>query len=137
MRLFCILDLFIMVISAPSHFLQRLAIRQTWGSFAHRRDISMAFIIGALEKQSIEPSLKDESDMYGDIVRARFIENYSNLTLKTLSMFEWVERFCSRTKFILKADDDMYINFPRLLPFIEQHRSEEEQKIIYGRIAHG
>lgn len=120
--------------SAPLNFAQRLAIRQTWGHFAHRRDISMAFIIGTPKNQSIEKSLKNESDTYEDIIRARFIESDYNLTLKTISMFEWVDRYCSRAKFILKTSDDMFINVPKLLLFIKQHRTEEREKIIFGKV---
>lgn len=42
--------LIILITSAPSHFSARDAIRLTWGHYAQRLDVSMAFIIGKLKK---------------------------------------------------------------------------------------
>lgn len=38
--------LIILITSAPNHFSARDAIRLTWGHYAQRLDVSMAFIIG-------------------------------------------------------------------------------------------
>lgn len=95
----------------------------------------MAFVLGATNIQSIEDSLEAESYMYSDIIRGRFIDSYNNLTLKTISSLEWVDTYCSRAAFVLKTDDDMFINVLRLMSFIDKHRLEERQKIIFGRLA--
>ncbi|XP_031636839.1 N-acetyllactosaminide beta-1,3-N-acetylglucosaminyltransferase 3-like [Contarinia nasturtii] len=127
--------LLMLITSAPTHREARLAIRQTWGHYASRRDIAMAFVLGATNIQAIEDSLEAESYMYSDIIRGRFIDSYNNLTLKTISSLEWVDTYCSRAAFILKTDDDMFINVLRLMSFIDKHRLEERQKIIFGRLA--
>lgn len=93
----------------------------------------MAFVLGATNIQSIEDSLEAESYMYSDIIRGRFIDSYNNLTLKTISSLEWVDTYCSRASFVLKTDDDMFINVLRLMSFIEKHQSNE--RVIYGRLA--
>lgn len=125
--------LLILITSAPAHRDARLAIRQTWGHYATRRDIAMAFILGATNVQSIEDSLEAESYMYSDIIRGRFFDSYNNLTLKTISSLEWVDTYCSRAAFVLKTDDDMFINVQRLMSFIDKHRSDD--RVIYGRLA--
>lgn len=125
--------LLILITSAPTHRDARLAIRQTWGHYATRRDIAIAFILGATNVQSIEDSLEAESYMYSDIIRGRFIDSYNNLTLKTISSLEWVDTYCPHVSFILKTDDDMFINVPRLMSFIDKHRNDK--RIIYGRLA--
>lgn len=127
--------LLILITSAPTHRDARLAIRQTWGHYAARRDIAMAFVLGATNIQSIEDSLEAESYMYSDIIRGRFIDSYNNLTLKTISSLEWVDTYCPRASYVLKTDDDMFINVLRLMAFIDKHRLEERQKIIFGRLA--
>lgn len=73
--------------------------------------------------------------MYSDIIRGRFIDSYNNLTLKTISSLEWVDTYCPRAAYVLKTDDDMFINVLRLMAFIDKHRLEERQKIIFGRLA--
>lgn len=123
-----------MVRSAPRNLNQRIAIRETWGQYASRSDISMAFLIGTTNNQSVEESLKVESVMYGDLIRAHFREHYNNLTLKTISALEWMDTYCSRAEFMLNVDDDMFINVMQLLSFIDDNRSEADQKIIFGHI---
>lgn len=123
-----------MVISAPTNRDRRIAIRQTWGQYASGSNFSMAFLIGTTKNQSTEISLEAESDQYGDIIRAHFLEDYYNLTLKTISMLEWVDTYCSRVPFILHVDDDVFINVKRVMSFIDEHRLEAHQKIIFGQL---
>lgn len=121
-----------MVRSAPRNQNRRIAIRETWGQFVSYGNISIGFMIGTTNNQSIEDSLEVESDLYGDIVRAHFIEHYDNLTLKMISILEWADSYCSKAEFILNVDDDMFINVMQLMAFIENNRSAADQKIIFG-----
>ncbi|XP_008545396.1 beta-1,3-galactosyltransferase 5 [Microplitis demolitor] len=127
------MNLVIVVTSAPSHIEARTAIRQTWGHFGQRTDVSIVFILGTTKDNKLEKLIKYEEKIYADIIRGRFIDSYNNLTLKTISTLEWKNKFCSDAKFLLKTDDDMFINVPRLLSFIKQH--EKETNVIYGRLA--
>lgn len=125
----------ILVPSAPKNRIHRQCIRQTWGQYASRPDVAMAFIIGATNNSLVEDSLKTEFNMYNDFIRSRSIDDYYNLTLKTISLLEWVDKYCSRAAFILKIDDDVFLNGEKLFSFIDEHRAEEREKIIYGRLA--
>lgn len=125
--------LLIAITSAPSHESARLAVRETWGHFAIRKDIVVAFMLGATSNQTVNNRIEAEQQIYGDIIRGKFVDTYDNLTLKTISMLEWVDNFCSRAQFVLKTDDDMFINVSRLLEFIARHKPEE--RTIYGRLA--
>ncbi|KAG5890977.1 hypothetical protein JTB14_037963 [Gonioctena quinquepunctata] len=127
------LKLLIAVTSAPSHEIARLAVRETWGHFAIRKDIAIAFMLGATSNQTLNDKIEKEQEIYGDIIRGKFIDTYDNLTLKTISMLEWVDNFCPKAQFVLKTDDDMFINVSRLLAFIAKHKPE--QRAIYGRLA--
>lgn len=127
------LRLLILITSAPTHYDARLAIRQTWGSFATRRDISIGFILGSTQNPELDDKLAAENSMYGDLVRGHFLDSYNNLTLKTISTLEWVDRYCPKVLFVLKTDDDMFINIPRLLTFTDKHI--KDTRVIYGRLA--
>lgn len=37
-------------------------------------------------------------------------EKYENLANKSISIIEWIYMHCNRAKFILKVDDDMFLN---------------------------
>lgn len=126
------IKLIIVITSAPAHRDARLAIRQTWGHFASRRDIAIAFLLGTAGQQ-MDDAISAENYMYNDIIRGKFVDSYNNLTLKTISMLEWVNENCPKASFILKTDDDMFINVPKLLQFIEKKQSDK--RTIYGRLA--
>ncbi|XP_058063514.1 beta-1,3-galactosyltransferase 5-like [Anopheles bellator] len=126
-------SLLILVTSAPTHRDQRLAIRQSWGHYGSRRDISIGFIVGQTDDSRMEDQLAAESYMYSDLIRGNFIDSYKNLTLKTISLLEWTKLHCSNASFLLKTDDDMFINVPKLLQFMEVHNNQ--RRTIFGRLA--
>ena len=37
-----------------------------------------------------------------------------------MSTLEWMDTHCNRSEFLLKTDDDMFINVPNLLRFIDR-----------------
>lgn len=122
-----------LVHSAPSHTEARYAIRQTWGHYGTRRDIAIAFLVGRTSNATWESNLGQEQFMYGDIVRSNSYDSYDNLTLKTIAMLEWTDTYCGQAKFLLKVDDDMFINIPKLLDFTKSHWNDTRH--IYGRLA--
>ncbi|KAJ3639654.1 hypothetical protein Zmor_002999 [Zophobas morio] len=127
------IKLLIAITSAPSHEGARMAIRETWGHFASRKDIGIAFMLGSISNETVNSNIEKEQYLYGDIIRGKFRDTYDNLTLKTISMLEWVDNYCPKAAFVLKTDDDMFINVSRLLAFIAKH--SPEQRAIYGRLA--
>nr|CAI5850988.1 unnamed protein product [Callosobruchus analis] len=98
-----------------------------------RKDVAIAFILGLTSNQTLNNNIEKEQEIYGDIIRGKFIDTYDNLTLKTISVLEWVDNYCSKASFVLKTDDDMFINVSRLLAFIAKHKPET--RAIYGRLA--
>ncbi|XP_011865828.1 PREDICTED: beta-1,3-galactosyltransferase 5-like [Vollenhovia emeryi] len=127
------MDLVVIVMSAPTHLEARTAIRQTWGHFGQRSDMSVLFMLGTTFDARVEAILRKEQNMYNDVIRGRFLDSYSNLTLKTISTLEWVDTYCPKVKYLLKTDDDMFINVPRLLAFVYKHA--KDRNVIFGRLA--
>nr|XP_053620243.1 beta-1,3-galactosyltransferase 9-like [Plodia interpunctella] len=125
------LQLIIFVATAPSHFQQRHAIRMTWGHIHPK--IPVAFFIG-IPPDSIRPQILNESLHYKDIVIGRYCDTYENLALKSLSMLEWLNMYCPLVERMLKSDDDMFINIPRLLKFIEITKRRNIKKTIWGKL---
>lgn len=127
------LKLLIAVTSAPSHESARTAIRETWGNVAIRKDIAVAFMLGSTSNETVNSNIEKEQNLFGDIIQGKFIDTYDNLTLKTISMLEWVDKFCPKASYVLKTDDDMFINISKLLDFILKRTYEP--RAIYGRLA--
>ncbi|XP_052749453.1 beta-1,3-galactosyltransferase 5-like [Galleria mellonella] len=127
------LRLLMLVTSAPSHAAARDAVRLTWGHYAARADVALAFVLG-VPPDKMRPAVDAEDALYGDIIIGRFMDSYSNLTLKTLSMLEWVDTYCPRVPKILKTDDDMFINVPKLLDFASAPSRVNATKTIWGKV---
>ncbi|XP_044010403.1 beta-1,3-galactosyltransferase 1-like [Aphidius gifuensis] len=108
----------IIVITALNHEDRRIAIRQTWASKKriNNKKIAVNFL----------NLLKQESDKYGDIIQEPFIDSYYNLTIKVGMMLKWIKNNYPDTRYILKADDDVYIDIPNLLKNLSQHENSSE-----------
>ena len=111
--------LLIMVLSGPANFDRRTVIRKTWAS-----DPSMktrwktVFLLGHAVGDSIQNEyLKAEEIMYRDVIRGSQNEHYRNLTLKTQMGLEWASKYCD-FEFLLKADDDVFVNPYKLLDYL-------------------
>ncbi|GAB0087581.1 hypothetical protein DMENIID0001_019080 [Sergentomyia squamirostris] len=126
------LRLLILVMSAPDHFTQRESIRNSWGNFtADQRDIALGFLIGATNNETLKHKLLKENRSHGDLIRSKSFDIYRNLTLKSLAMLEWTMTYCPMVSFLLKTDDDTFINMKVLLEFMKNH---SENRTIYGYV---
>ncbi|XP_017060502.1 beta-1,3-galactosyltransferase 5 isoform X2 [Drosophila ficusphila] len=121
--------LLVLITSALHHEKARMSIRQTWMHYGVRRDVGMAFVMGQGSNTTIDQSLEQEGFMYGDLIRGHFLDSYDNLTLKTISLLEWADLHCPKAKFVLKTDDDMFINVPKLMSLMETLKANRS---IYG-----
>ncbi|XP_070564046.1 beta-1,3-galactosyltransferase 1-like [Ptychodera flava] len=120
-------DLFLLVLvsSRIVNFVRREAIRQTWGSvqvIGRTRIITM-FLIGSSLDDRVRKLVRTEKAEYDDIIMGDFIDSYYNLTVKSIMGFKWVKYYCPRAKFILKADDDMYLNYAAIVDFLPKANS--------------
>ncbi|XP_068624162.1 beta-1,3-galactosyltransferase 5-like [Battus philenor] len=127
------LRLLVLVTSAPSHASARDAVRLTWGHYAARSDVALGFVLGA-PPAALRPAIAAEDALYGDLIVGRSVDSYSNLTLKTLSMLEWADTYCPRAPRLLKTDDDMFINVPRLLQFATAPARVNATRSIWGKV---
>ena len=51
---------------------------------------------------------------HGDILQGSFVDSYNNMTLKTLNILIWYVGKCDGIPFLLKTDDDIFINTDNL-----------------------
>jgi hypothetical protein len=114
-----------LVHSKANHFRQRQVIRQTWAS---QRDlIRHVFLIGLADQTGLEKGtmdiqslLESENAKYSDLVQGEFVDHYRNLTYKNLMGLKWVGQYCPSVSFVLKSDDDAFIDVAQLRKFIER-----------------
>lgn len=119
--------LLVYVHAAPANLKKRQSIRQTWGDqdLLRRHNATLVFIMGSVSDQHLMALVGMESERYGDIVQEDFVDSYRNLTYKAIAGLKWAASFCSRATYILKTDDDILVNWYRLLDYV--HKVVEPQ----------
>jgi hypothetical protein len=105
----------VLVHSAPGHAALRQALRQTWAR--ERPGLRAVFLVG-VPAAGLEVALGQEGEAHGDLLQADFADSYRNLTMKHLTGYTWARDHCAAAAWILKADDDLFVDtlhLPRLL----------------------
>lgn len=70
-----------------------------------------AFAIVVTKDEDKQPEIEEFQDM----VVGNFQDSYTNLKRKLLMGLRGTIRLCSGVKYVLKADDDFYVQIPRLV----------------------
>ncbi|XP_053208096.1 beta-1,3-galactosyltransferase 5-like [Panonychus citri] len=114
------INLLAFVHSAPFNFDKRRIIRSTWASrrVQHLLGIKVIFLLGVTNSSSLQSVIDTESAQFGDLVQGNFADTYANLTYKHLMGYKWVLTFCREAKFIMKIDDDAYVDIFRVVSFL-------------------
>ncbi|XP_013065453.2 beta-1,3-galactosyltransferase 1-like [Biomphalaria glabrata] len=136
--------LLIVIPSVVAHKDRRDAIRRTWLRASEsnywprvniRTTVRHVFVFG-YRNHSLKEDLRDlqqESYVNNDIVMVKFVDTYRNLTLKMLSAFTWMQQYCGQTQFLLKVDEDTFINVPLMIELLRRvHTAEKDMGLVIG-----
>lgn len=119
--------LLILVSSAPGNFKRRDHIRRTWAiDNSTKPRWKTAFLVAQTPEQKVSNLLLTENEIHADLIRADYNDHYWNQTLKLLMGFEWAARYCNFS-FLLKADDDVFVNLPKLIFFLNDSATPSEK----------
>ena len=102
------------ILSSVNSYERRQLLRETWISDVIAFNISVYFAIALTNNQTDEQLIREESEKYGDLIQFGFIDSYYNLTLKSVSILRWSQKYC-KTEYFLKTDDDIIVNIDLLL----------------------
>ncbi|CAH0716791.1 unnamed protein product, partial [Brenthis ino] len=102
-------------------------------------DFKVVFLLGLPSQDNeteVQEKIEQEVEKYGDIIQEGFIDSYNNLTLKSIMMLKWVTNNCNESvRYILKTDDDMYVNVPNLVYTLKNrskiHDTTKGQELEY------
>lgn len=99
--------------------------RDVWGNqqFTVLTKMRTVFVLGATSSGHHQRHLEAESHKYHDIIQLNFTDSYLNLTLKTLAILHWTQTFCQGAKWILKSDEDVFVNPFALTNFLQDHQN--------------
>ena len=135
----------VMVHSHPAYVDKRQAIRQTWGSTIQKPNqvkwphvptccphMRLFFLLGI--NTELNNAIREELLHHDDIIQGDFIDSYQNMTLKSLLGLKIVKDMCPGVTYLLKSDDDVFVNIPFLL-----HRLDKNpltRGIMGARVGH-
>ena len=148
-------QIIIFITSAPFQNERRLSIRQTWLSLLVNNTIAWGrssirtmknpsnssnnlvihywFVCGHDTKVEVESAVRNESAVYGDILRLNYTETYSLLAFKTMSSL-WLASTMD-VQFIVKVDDDVYLHVPKMIWWLKT--SSLPEKLYAGAVING
>lgn len=135
----------VMVLTSPKNFGHRTAIRNSW-AYTYTKDIKLlkvtkpvrddeksirpkdmfktVFVIGKSDNEIEMKWVYAEAKQYGDIIFGSLHEDYQNLTMKTRLGLKWTYFDCD-TKYVLKTDDDVYVNPVKLTEWLKEMPREK------------
>ncbi|XP_040261369.1 beta-1,3-galactosyltransferase 9 [Bufo bufo] len=128
------LFLLLVVFSSPENRIRRERIRQTWANTTTLPGlrVTRVFMLGRPQVEAAQDNLLHEAQLHQDLVQGCFPD--PSEALKAAMMLEWIVS-CPSARFILKADDQVFVNVESLsrhLLTLEARTAE----IYTGRVVH-
>lgn len=108
--------LLVLIHTSPKNFARRKSIRTTWGT--KNDNIKIVFIVGNVSNHNVQKMLDAENKVHGDFVQGNFIDAYRNMTYKHVMAFKYAIYHCAQAKYVLKTDDDVFVNMPVMMDFL-------------------
>lgn len=84
---------------------------KTWDSLKCD-DVIILFVLN-------DPVDVAQSKLLKDIAQGNSLDTYRNLTYKTIMCLKYAKCHCKNAKYVLKVDDDLFVNVPQMISFLE------------------
>lgn len=132
--------LLLVVKSLIPHFDRRQAIRQTWGraGVVANRTVAMVFLLGNTSPVDHFPNLLEmlghEEKIHKDLLQWDYRETFFNLTLKEVLFLEWFNQNCPHAQYILKGDDDVFVNTLLIIDLLEGLSDNGAKDLFIGDV---
>ena len=117
----------VVVHSSTIHFERRKSFRETWANIDKKYTIyntRLVFLLGKPQNDSTQKTIRKENECFGDIVQGNFMDSYHNLTHKAVLGLRWVTENCRQARFIVKVDDDVFVNVFKLISIITENANK-------------
>ncbi|CAL8370343.1 unnamed protein product [Boreogadus saida] len=154
--------LLLFVKTSPENTKRRKAIRSTWGNESYifqtlGADVKVIFVLGApgttlggsfgtkeagssatkSHKAIVQDKLVKEDRLNGDLIQQDFADTFHNLTLKLIQQFHWAHTRCAQARFVMTADDDVFVHMPNLVGYLQEKARKEVKDFWIGRVHRG
>lgn len=122
----------IAIFSRPKNTEARNTLRRTWLSYlkGNSGQLRYTFVFGVSLHPNENRIIESESKLYSDVAQGDFIDNYHGLTNKTMFAFQLVENYCKLARFLVKTDDDVFLNIFNLVKTIYLNQQDLNSNVI-------
>ena len=131
--------LLIAVCSTVQRVDYRKAIRETWGSVVRKNHlgVKLVFVVGEPNEENshYQNAIPTESHIFNDVLQINHVDHSRNLSFKTLGVFHWIKGHCGNVTFVMKTDDDIFLNTRDLLKEVKDLSASS--KVIMGHVIKG
>ena len=88
------------------------------------------FLLGRTSGREEQARIDEEASRYDEVLQGEIEEIYQNLTSKTVMGYTWMRKHCPDADYVMKTDDNMYVNTPALLKYLGQNEQPHCPQII-------
>ncbi|XP_027406467.1 putative UDP-GlcNAc:betaGal beta-1,3-N-acetylglucosaminyltransferase LOC100288842 [Bos indicus x Bos taurus] len=126
-----------LIFSSPENGTRRDLIRKTWGNVTSvgGHPILTLFALGMPVLVTTQQEIDKEPQKNNDIIGGILLDSVENQTLKIIAMTQWAVAFCPNALFVLKVDEEMFVNIPSLVDYL-LNLKEHVEDIYVGRVIH-
>lgn len=85
-------------------------------------------MLGLPSQAAKQEELDRENSEHHDIIQGNFLDTYYNLTYKSVMGHLWVSQFCRQAEFVVKTDDDIYVDLYGAFSLATRLRADERYR---------
>ena len=118
-----------------NHLILKRNLKQNFpfsGKQVNATNQALLFFIAKSPNEKVNEQVDEEFVAYQDLVRLEYIEDYYNLTLKSIAFLEYFNRYCNGFKYAIKLDDDILPNWYTMQQFLMKQPDDEPS--IYCKV---
>lgn len=108
------------------YFEKRAQIRDTWANYEIHKNFKVVFSLAKSSNETVNKLVKEEYEKYKDIILGDYVDNYYNLTTKIVMSFKWISKNCNKVPFVLRINDDVVVNTPFMLKYLQNLYSADK-----------
>ena len=106
--------------STPSAFERRQGLRDTWAQpdLLTGLPSQLVFFLGRPDDDVLK-KVMEENHRHHDIIMVDYVDSYKNMTYKAISAFKWFTVYCPNVRYLIKADDDVYVDVAQVMSILQ------------------
>ena len=108
------------------YYERRNSVRSTWGNKSTKtalKNWERVFVLGNTLNTQQSDDILQEAAVFNDILVVDMKDNYNNIVIKIFSGLLWSLIYVN-PRFILKADDDVYVRVPYLISWLDNYAND-------------